>query len=419
MRPPETDEEFRQAIEKITSIPEFKDIDFEFVTLSTKDSTNLCPEDWEEFIAYVNYRQKDFDFIVCPHGTDTMTYTASAFSFGFSHPETNGSALFLPVIFTGSQKPIAELGGDGEKNIISAIQTGIEADKANITDVLIAFDNVVVQAVKACKTSDHRYDAFDSVDGVHVGTISALGANLHNAHLAITSSALHRQQMAASYNPDQAPPNGKFAININDKHHKANGYIADITLHPGVTEHVLKPHIVDKNCMGIVMTSLGAGNIPENMIPVIEEATSKYNLPIFSVSPFIGGAVHADMYEAAELAYEAGASFPGDQSSSCIWVKAHWLIANGMGMTSRDLILNMQRIFRGEGSISDSAEIVPEAHNKKPTSPRNGYRKRVLRNYTAMERYRQEKGSDLKLISLPSHSKNPVLPQADLRILKL
>ena len=64
LHPPESDMEFKKAVEGITSIPAFKDIDFEFATLSTKDSTNLRPEEYEEFISYINRRQKDFDFII-------------------------------------------------------------------------------------------------------------------------------------------------------------------------------------------------------------------------------------------------------------------------------------------------------------------------------------------------------------------
>jgi len=416
LRPPVDDTEFKKSVESITQISEFDHVDFDFETLSTKDSTDLRPEEWEEFAAYINKRQKDFDAIVCTHGTDTLAYTSTAMSFAFYQPETRGSALFTPVVFTGSQLPIQDVGSDGEKNLISAIRTSLDADQKNITDVLIAFDNVVIQAVKAYKTSDHNFNAFDAVDGMRIGTISAMGVKLNNADMAITSSSIHRQQMRATYNPDKPPPNGKFVLNVDNDSAEgiANGYIADITLHPGITRSIVDALAKDKNCLGICMTSLGAGNIPEKIIPALEEATSKYNLPIFSVSPFVGGAVHANMYEAAERAHQAGVAFPGDQSSSSVWVKSHWIIANGLGMTSKDFILSMQRVFRGEGTISEEAEVVPPGHDVRKKS-RNAFWNRVLKNYTGVECYRQAKGIEPTCIR--KTTAQPALPVADVAVL--
>ena len=412
LRPPESDTEFRRAVEGITSLPEFKDIDFEFVTLSTKDSTNIRSEEYEEFISYINRRQKDFDFIVCPHGTDTMAYTASAFSFGFYRFETQDSMLFTPIIFTGAQKPLSERGGDGERNLISAIQTGFEADKNNITDVLIAFDSVVIRGVKAYKNSDHHYDAFNSVDGIGsiVGTISAQGIHL-DANNAITSTLARRQKMALTYNPDQLPTNAKFMINVNNGKHRAKGYIARIALDPGITEESIEPHIKNSNCLGIIITTLGTGNIPEEIIPSIRDAFEKYHLPIFAVSPFIGGAAGI-AYESAENASKAGVFFLGDQPGSVAWIKAHWILANGLGMDSKDFIRNMQRIFRGEGTVFVDAEKIPVLYKKKAENEQDDFKTRVLRNRTVVEKYKEAKGSDCRYIR-PDKNQKPVLPKAE------
>ncbi|MCK5555231.1 MAG: asparaginase, partial [Alphaproteobacteria bacterium] len=395
LRPPESDAEFRKAIEKITSLSQFENIDFEFVTLSTKDSTNLRPEEYEEFLFYINRRQKDFDFIICPHGTDTMANTASAFSFGFYRYETRDSALFTPIIFTGSQKPLSERGGDSERNLISAIQTGIEADKKNITDVLIVFDSVVIRSVRTYKNSDHLYHAFDSVDGPGglIGTISAQGVYLHNIDKAITSTSMHRREMASTYNPNQPPPNAKFIINVNNDKHRTNGYIVSIVTEPGITEESIQPHIRNRNCLGIILTTLGTGNIPEEVLPCLRKAAIKHHIPIFAVSPFIGGSAGI-VYESAENASKSGMSFLGDQSSSVVWIKAHWILANGLGMDSKNFILNMQRIFIGEGTVSEDAEKIPVLHKKKEEDELDNFRTRILRNHTAIEEYRADKGSE-------------------------
>jgi len=97
------------------------------------------------------------------------------------------------------------------------------------------------------------------------------------------------------------------------------------------------------------------------------------------------------MYESARRAFDAGVAFPGNQSSSTAWVKAHWILANGMGMTSRDFILNMQRVFRGEGTVSPNAEIVPPPHEKTIESGNPLlFTQRCRANLAAIENHRRK-----------------------------
>ena len=62
---------------------------------------------------YENYL--NFDGFVVLHGSDTMSYSASALSFMLEN-------LTKPVIFTGSQLPIGDLRTDAKENLITAIQ---------------------------------------------------------------------------------------------------------------------------------------------------------------------------------------------------------------------------------------------------------------------------------------------------------
>jgi L-asparaginase len=56
-----------------------------------------------------------FDGFVVLHGSDTMSYTASALSFMLQ-------GLTKPVILTGSQLPIGTIRTDGKENLITAIE---------------------------------------------------------------------------------------------------------------------------------------------------------------------------------------------------------------------------------------------------------------------------------------------------------
>ena len=65
-----------------------------------------------------------FDGFVVLHGSDTMSYSASALSFMLED-------LAKPVIFTGSQLPIGDLRTDAKENLITAIQVASLQENKN------------------------------------------------------------------------------------------------------------------------------------------------------------------------------------------------------------------------------------------------------------------------------------------------
>ncbi|WP_333866393.1 asparaginase, partial [Alistipes putredinis] len=63
------------------------------------DSSNVSPRNWLDLAAIIRDNYARYDGFVVLHGTDTMSYTASALSFLLEN-------LAKPVVFTGSQIPI-------------------------------------------------------------------------------------------------------------------------------------------------------------------------------------------------------------------------------------------------------------------------------------------------------------------------
>ena len=66
------------------------------------DSSNMRPEEWQQIARVVFENRLDYDGIVVSHGTDTMAYTASAVTFMLPDMDR-------PVVFTGSQLPLADI----------------------------------------------------------------------------------------------------------------------------------------------------------------------------------------------------------------------------------------------------------------------------------------------------------------------
>jgi L-asparaginase len=68
----------------------------------------MGPKEWKMIANYIRENYDHYDGFLILHGTDTMSYTASALSFMLK-------GLKKPVIFTGSQLPIGDLRTDAKK----------------------------------------------------------------------------------------------------------------------------------------------------------------------------------------------------------------------------------------------------------------------------------------------------------------
>ena len=102
----------------VENIPEFKLIPTEVDTYQFDppiDSSDMSPVRWKQLVKVISDRYDEYDGFVVLHGTDTMSYTASALSFMFEH-------LTKPIILTGSQLPIGQLRTDGKENLMTSLE---------------------------------------------------------------------------------------------------------------------------------------------------------------------------------------------------------------------------------------------------------------------------------------------------------
>ena len=104
--------------EELKNIPDLNRPDFpawDFYEMAPLlDSSNVSVEEWNEIGRIIYEKYDDYSGFVILHGTDTMSYTASALSFMLE-------GLDKPVILTGSQIPLSELRSDGRDNLITSV----------------------------------------------------------------------------------------------------------------------------------------------------------------------------------------------------------------------------------------------------------------------------------------------------------
>ncbi|MBL7879659.1 MAG: asparaginase [Chryseobacterium gambrini] len=137
------------------------------------DSSDMGPEEWKIIAHYIQKNYHQFDGFLILHGTDTMSYTASALSFMLK-------GLKKPVILTGSQLPIGDLRTDAKENLLTSLYYAslYENDEAVIQEVAIYFEYKLLRGNRTLKYSAEYFDAYASPNypilgqsGVHLNII--------------------------------------------------------------------------------------------------------------------------------------------------------------------------------------------------------------------------------------------------------
>ena len=128
------------------------------------DSSNIRPQEWKFIAREVFENRMGFDGVVVSHGTDTMAYTASAVTFML--PDID-----VPVVFTGSQLPLADFLSDGPDNL----RTAFAMAASGHSGVFLAFDRKVMLGCRAVKVRASGFSAFESVNARYAAQVSNLG----------------------------------------------------------------------------------------------------------------------------------------------------------------------------------------------------------------------------------------------------
>ena len=136
------------------------------------DSSNIRPAEWQQIAAAVFENRAGFDGIVISHGTDTMASSASAVTFML--PDID-----VPVVFTGSQLPLADMLSDGPDNL----RTAFAMAASGKSGVYLAFDRKIMLGCRAVKVRASGFSAFESVNARYAGIVSNRGLVLDEAVL--------------------------------------------------------------------------------------------------------------------------------------------------------------------------------------------------------------------------------------------
>jgi len=289
-------------------------VDLDIIPIMNKDSSNMTVEDWKEISLAIIKHYDKYDGFLLTHGTDTITYSASAVRFAL------GEDLYNPIVFTGSQLPINVERTDAITNIEDALATLIYARENELKEVMIVTGREVHRAVRAVKVSEASFRFIDSPVIGPIGTSTAIGVEFRpNSMLKVEPESA---ELSLPWSREGAVENVVQSLGFDNN-------ILTIRLLPNSGREMLEETFRQREGFpfsAVVMSALGTGNPPAWSLSLIESLI-KRNIPVVIAPPETGMSTKI-IYESARQASELGAIQSGDMISPAATVKLSYLLAN-------------------------------------------------------------------------------------------
>lgn len=259
------------------------------------DSSNIRPEEWQLIARRIFEDRLGFDGIVVSHGTDTMAYTASAVTYMLP-------SIDLPVVFTGSQLPLADMLSDGPDNLRTAFAMAVSGHPG----IFLAFDRKVMLGCRAVKVRASGFSAFESVNARYAARVS-------NQGLVVDADVLPKRSGEARLLPEISK----------------NVFLLKLT--PGLNPAVFDM-LAAMGYKGIVIEAFGLGgvNVLHKGLRGIHRAVED-GISVVVTTQCLYDSANLEVYQVGNKLLELGVIQGRDMTSEAAMTKLMWAIGQGMG----------------------------------------------------------------------------------------
>lgn len=301
-------------------VPELRRFNVELKSISFErpiDSSEVDPMHWKQIGELIMDAYQDFDGFVVLHGSDTMSYTASALSFMFS-------GLRKPIILTGSQLPIGVIRTDGKENLITAIEiASMKTEKGDslIQEVAVYFDYQLFRGNRSTKDSAENFEAFRSPS---IMPLAIAGVEIAFQNNLFFKDPSEQIQLKSGFNTR----------------------VMLLKLFPGINVEAFEKILNRDNFDGLIIESFGAGNGPANQkLETILSSFGNEGGVILNITQCNSGKVQPGMYDSSAMFSRVGAISGSDMTTEAAVTKMMHLLAN---YTTEDVKVKLAQNLRGE-----------------------------------------------------------------------
>jgi len=262
---------------------------------------NIFSEDmnqkyWKILAKKVYEKVSEGNGVVVAHGTDTMSFSASALSFLIENPSA-------PIIFTGSQRSSDRPSSDAYFNLLGAVKVA-QSDLGEVAVVMHSGMNddylSIHRGVKVRKMHTSRRDAFKSINTDIIGTVSKdLDLKMYD-YKKLKKDEMHLYE------------------NLSEN-------VGLVYYYPGMEKELLLKFI-DRND-GLIIAGTGLGHISNDYIEDIKNVIDEGKI-IAMTSQCLYGSVNLNVYSTGRRLIGAGVIPLGDMLPEVAYIKLSFLLGN-------------------------------------------------------------------------------------------
>lgn len=244
------------------------------------DSSDVEPALWQSLAGLIRDNYDRYDGFIILHGTDTMSYSASALSFMLD-------GLTKPVIFTGSQLPIGVPRTDGKENLLLSVEIASAKDAeghARVPEVCVCFDSLLMRGNRTKKVNSEVFRAFQSPN---LPPLAEAGIDIRYNDKVI-----------------RKPLDWYQSVSVNSR---LDTRVSVLKLHPGITPDAVRHFLCSPASRAVIIETYGSGNAPSRpwFLDIVREADALGKI-LVNVTQCLSGRVNMDLYEGGKALKDAG-----------------------------------------------------------------------------------------------------------------
>ena len=312
--------DFSQILEEV---PELKKFGYTIDTYSFDpviDSSDVNIEFWKKLTRLIEEHYDKYDGFVILHGTDTMSFSASALSFMLGD-------ITKPVVFTGSQLPIGMLRTDGKENLISSIEIAASKDSDGhpmVPEVCIYFESQLYRGNRTTKYTAENFRAFRSAN---YPVLAEAGIHLKFNTSCIRYPKDWNQPLKPVYDLDPS--------------------VLIIKVIPGMKQEILDTLVSISGIRAIILETYGSGNAPSGQwfTDCIKKAVDR-GVIVLNITQCQAGRVDMDAYSTGKSLKKIGVTGGSDCTTEAAVAKLFFLL--GQYSDNETIVNFLKKYIRGE-----------------------------------------------------------------------